>query len=87
MIERQLRKIIEQKYNTGKAIIVLGPRQTGKMTLTEMILSEKEGCLMRRVIPLSGLLIEVTHKVIRFTTREILHPPAGGFRMTAAFQG
>jgi predicted AAA+ superfamily ATPase len=46
MIERQLKKIIEQKYDTGKAIIVLGPRQTGKTTLIETILSEKESCLI-----------------------------------------
>jgi len=46
MIERQLKKIIEQKYNTGKAIIVLGPRQTGKTTLIENLLSEKEHCLI-----------------------------------------
>ena len=42
MIERQLKNIIEQKIGDGKAIIVLGPRQTGKTTLIENILSEKE---------------------------------------------
>jgi uncharacterized protein len=46
MIERQLRKIIEQKFNTGKAIVVLGPRQTGKTTLIESILSGKENFLI-----------------------------------------
>jgi predicted AAA+ superfamily ATPase len=46
MIERQLRKIIEQKYNTGKAIIVLGPHQTGKTTLIESILSGKGSFLI-----------------------------------------
>lgn len=45
MIERQLKNIIEQKIGDGKAIIVLGPRQTGKTTLIENILSEKENCL------------------------------------------
>lgn len=33
MIKRQLEEIISQKLFTGKAIILLGPRQTGKTTL------------------------------------------------------
>jgi hypothetical protein len=39
MIISQLENIIEQKFDTGKAIIVLGPRQTGKTTLIEKILT------------------------------------------------
>ena len=46
MIERQLKNIIEQKHKTGKAIVVLRPHQTGKTTLIETILSEKEHCLV-----------------------------------------
>ena len=37
MIERQLEKTILSKLKTGKAIILLGPRQTGKTTLLEKI--------------------------------------------------
>lgn len=33
MIKRELKAVIEQKLGSGKAIIVLGPRQTGKTTL------------------------------------------------------
>ena len=40
MINRQLQLIIEQKLASGKAIIVLGPRQTGKTTLLQIIASE-----------------------------------------------
>jgi len=37
MISRQLEKVILSKLKTGKAIILLGPRQTGKTTLLEKI--------------------------------------------------
>lgn len=37
MIERQIEKTILSKTGTGKAIILLGPRQTGKTTLLEKI--------------------------------------------------
>ena len=37
MIERQIEKTILKKIRTGKAIILLGPRQTGKTTLLEKI--------------------------------------------------
>ena len=30
MIERQLGKVVEQRWGPGKAIIILGPRQVGK---------------------------------------------------------
>ena len=33
MIERQLSEIISQKLFTGKAIIIMGPRQVGKTTI------------------------------------------------------
>jgi len=37
MIKRQLENIINKKIGTGKAIIVLGPRQTGKTTLLQKV--------------------------------------------------
>ena len=37
MINRELEKVIVGKLNTGKAIIILGPRQVGKSTLLEVI--------------------------------------------------
>ena len=40
MIKRELQQVIEDKVNKGKAIILLGPRQTGKTTLLSLI-SEK----------------------------------------------
>ena len=41
MIERLLRKHIEDRWDSGKAIIILGPRQVGKTTLLRQICSEK----------------------------------------------
>ncbi len=41
MIERLLRKHIEARWGSGKAIIILGPRQVGKTTLLKQICSEK----------------------------------------------
>lgn len=41
MIERVLRKFIEQRLFKGKAIIVLGPRQAGKTTLLEHIMAHR----------------------------------------------
>ncbi len=46
MIERDLRELILKKMGTGKAIVVLGPRQTGKTTLISDIASEAGGCLL-----------------------------------------
>lgn len=37
MINRELKNTIEQKLFSGKAIIILGPRQVGKSTLLEII--------------------------------------------------
>lgn len=37
MIDRSLEKIIKRKLNSGKAIIILGARQTGKTTLIKRI--------------------------------------------------
>lgn len=41
MIERLLRQQIELRWDAGKAIIILGPRQVGKTTLLRQICSEK----------------------------------------------
>jgi uncharacterized protein len=37
MIERHLKKEIDRRWNSGKAIIVIGPRQVGKTTLLQQI--------------------------------------------------
>ena len=42
MIERTIAKAIEQRLFKGKAILVFGPRQSGKSTLIEAILNGKE---------------------------------------------
>lgn len=46
MIERYLKTRIEQKLTSGKAIIVLGPRQTGKTTLLKNIAQKYEKSLI-----------------------------------------
>ncbi len=46
MYSRYLRSSIEQRIDTGKAIIVIGPRQVGKTTLIESILSSKDYLLL-----------------------------------------
>jgi len=40
MIERELGELIKNKLGKGKAIVILGPRQTGKTTLITKIASE-----------------------------------------------
>jgi hypothetical protein len=42
MIKRKLHEVIEKRLFKGKAILVFGPRQSGKSTLIEEILKEKE---------------------------------------------
>jgi uncharacterized protein len=37
MIKRELFSVLAQRLNTGKAIVVLGPRQSGKTTLLESV--------------------------------------------------
>ena len=46
MIERDLRELIVKKIGTEKAIVVLGPRQTGKTTLLANIASEAGAYLL-----------------------------------------
>jgi hypothetical protein len=46
MITRELEKLIRTKMNKGKAIVLLGPRQTGKTTLMLKIASETEEFLL-----------------------------------------
>ncbi|MBK7477047.1 MAG: hypothetical protein IPI11_13980 [Haliscomenobacter sp.] len=41
MIERLLRKHLEDRWNSGKAIIIPGPRQVGRTTLWRQICSER----------------------------------------------
>jgi len=45
MINRLLAKIVEQKIDSGKAIIVIGSRQTGKTSLLKSVFGPKEGVL------------------------------------------
>lgn len=42
MILRTIQQSVESVFFKGKAIIILGPRQTGKTTLVQMILAQKE---------------------------------------------
>lgn len=42
MIERALKSIIEAKIKGGKAIIIVGPRQTGKTTLLKKVSEERK---------------------------------------------
>jgi len=46
MIKRQLENIINKKIGTGKAIIVLGPRQTGKTTLLQKVVDAQGNFLL-----------------------------------------
>ena len=46
MINRKLETVIRSRLDGKKAIIVLGPRQSGKTTLIEMILSDRESYLL-----------------------------------------
>lgn len=41
MIKRELLDIIQKRYNRGKAILVVGPRQVGKTTLIKELLKDK----------------------------------------------
>ncbi|MFW5983559.1 MAG: ATP-binding protein [bacterium] len=46
MYSRYLREIIEKRLGSGKAIVVIGPRQVGKTTLIESILESKDYLLL-----------------------------------------
>jgi uncharacterized protein len=46
MYSRYLREIIERRLGSGKAIVVIGPRQVGKTTLIESILETKDYLLL-----------------------------------------
>jgi len=46
MYSRYLRENIEKRLGSGKAIVVIGPRQVGKTTLIESILASKEYLLL-----------------------------------------
>ena len=41
MIFRLLYPIVEERWNAGKAIVILGPRQVGKTTLLKTICEDK----------------------------------------------
>ena len=45
MINRLLAKIVEQKLDSGKAIILIGSRQTGKTSLLKSVFGPKDGVL------------------------------------------
>jgi predicted AAA+ superfamily ATPase len=45
MIQREIRKNIEEKLFKGKVIILLGPRQVGKTTLLREIIKGKSDAL------------------------------------------
>lgn len=46
-IKRQLQSLIEQRLFLGKAIIVIGPRQVGKSTLLEQVVSQLDTPVLR----------------------------------------
>ena len=46
MIERQLSSALNARMDDRKAIVVLGPRQTGKTTLIETLLKGRESVLV-----------------------------------------
>ena len=46
MYSRYLGEIIERRLGSGKAIVVIGPRQVGKTTLIESILETKDYLLL-----------------------------------------
>lgn len=41
MIERELKAQLEKRWNSGKVLIVLGPRQVGKTTLLDLLCSQE----------------------------------------------
>lgn len=45
MIQRRLSKTIESKLFSGKAIVIMGARQTGKTTLVKVLLSDRDDVL------------------------------------------
>ncbi len=45
MVERAIKKTISDKLETGKAILLFGPRQTGKTTLLHQIFDDKQGVM------------------------------------------
>lgn len=47
MIKRLIEKQIVSKFYKGKAIILLGPRQSGKSTLIESILNKRKEKILR----------------------------------------
>ncbi|MCY4299373.1 MAG: ATP-binding protein [Flavobacteriaceae bacterium] len=69
MIERILQKDINQRLKSGKAIVVIGPRQVGKTTLIKKILDKKDylffsGDELESHAKLSNLSIEKLKYVI-----------------------
>lgn len=46
MIRRELEKQIERNFFKGKALILFGPRQSGKTTLMEMILKKRKEAIL-----------------------------------------
>ena len=42
MIQRALSSLISEKFNSGKAVLVFGPRQTGKTTLLHQLLDHRQ---------------------------------------------
>ncbi|MDP2721745.1 MAG: ATP-binding protein [Bacteroidales bacterium] len=57
MYSRYLREIIERRLGSGKAIVVIGPRQVGKTTLIESILETKDYLLLDGDDPLTRTLL------------------------------
>lgn len=46
MIERQIKPLLQRQWNSGKVLIVLGPRQVGKTTLLDQLCSNEGDFLL-----------------------------------------
>jgi uncharacterized protein len=66
MINRKIEKNIENKLFKGKAILLFGPRQTGKTTIVEHLLEGKENVLF-----LSGDETDIQEKLSNTTSTKL----------------
>lgn len=61
MYLRYLQKIIENRIGSGKAVVLIGPRQVGKTTLLETILKDKDYLLLDGDDPRTRTLLTETN--------------------------
>lgn len=58
MVERTLGKLIRSRFNQGKAIVLIGPRQVGKTTLIRHCLADREFLFLNGDDPQTRSLLE-----------------------------